>query len=560
MPTNVRFLYDDRLRQETNGRSENYWYVYIREIADQLGMTAQQMSRQELASGALETTRVLIVPNLSEGYLATSERASLAEWVEGGGILIGFATEGLDELFGLRETGRIEQPGDAWSYSSALRLTDAELAAPLYSPEIVDAAIVIISAVRLVQAEGRELARLLAIDGTDLQAPAVTLRNVGQGKTCYFTFDLCQAMWTLHQGRPVYGDRDGDGYLRMSDAVVTRPFRVDVPYADLLLLLLRNVISLAGVSFISPLPPTADGQVPDALFYYGGDDEAAEGTQVFASDWMRAQGLPYHFNIMPHPDGSFAVSKEEFEQIKANGHEPSLHFNYIEGQEHPYPFTEADIRQQVEWYQEAFGETPICTVFHWTLWHLYHEPAQWMAACGVQADNSRIHTGSPPLNPANLCGYAFGTAFPFWYWSDWCSGNERVDFISEQITAYEVGYIGGQRADFPQLHRAIRDAAYWHFTMDFFYHPVNVTNRPECREAIVELQRYSQELDLTLVHMGNDEVNHWWRARSAARIEETDDGPSVTCDWPAGCILVTRAEDGVEELGGKWEYRVVRGE
>ena len=273
---------------------------------------------------------------------------------------------------------------------------------------------------------------------------------------------------------------------------------------------------------------------------------------------MREQGLPYHVNIMPRPDGAFPLSKQEFDRIKANGHETSLHFNYIDGHEHPYAFTEADIRQQVEWYQAAFGETPVCSVFHWCLWHQWSEPAEWMAACGIQADNSRIHSGSPPLNPVNLCGYSFGTAFPFWHRSDWRSGNQRVDFLSEQIVAYECGYVGGEGTEFSQLHRAIRDAAYWHSTTDFFYHPVNVGNRPECREAIVEALRYANEQELKVVHMGNDELNEWWRARSAARIEDTEDGLRVDCDWPSGCIVVRRSEDGIEELGGVWDYEIVR--
>ena len=219
----------------------------------------------------------------------------------------------------------------------------------------------------------------------------------------------------------------------------------------------------------------------------------------------------------------------------------------------------ADIRRQVQWYQRAFHETPVCSVFHWTLWHGWSEPAQWMAATGIQADNSRIHTGSPPLNPVNLCGYSFGTALPFWYRGDFRTGNRRVDFISEQIVAYECGYTRGEGVTPDQLRRAVRDAAYWHHTCDFFWHPVCVTTIEECRGAVQELLRTIDEMNLTVVHMGNDELNNWWRARSAVTVEETAEGATATCDWPTGCILVRRSEDGVEELGGKWEYRVVRG-
>ncbi len=559
-PCSVRYLSDPLLNQAANARGENYWYAYILDVLEQVGVTAAPIGRRDLSARGLEGVRVLILPDLPAEYLPAECVAELSRWLAEGGLLIGLATQGLDELFGLEDMGRIEQPGDPWTYSATCVLTDPELARPLYSPETLDAPLLCISPVRLVQGMGRELARLVSVDGDDLGGPAVSLRPVEEGFACYFAFDLCQTVWTLHQGRPIDADHDGDGYFRMSDAIVIRPFRIDVPYADLLVLLLRNVISLSGLSFIHWLPPTEDGRVPDALFYYGGDDEAAEGTQVPASDFMRQQGLPYHFNIMPHPDGSFGLTKAEYERIRANGHETSLHFNYIEGHEHPYAFTESDIRRQVQWYRRTFYETPVCSVFHWTLWHGWSEPAEWMATIGLQADNSRIHAGSPPVNPVDLCGYSFGTALPFWYRSDYRRGNRRVNFLSEQIVAYECGYKAGEGTSFDQLHRALRDAAYWHLSCDMFWHPVNVAGRPECREAIVEHLRYIGEIGIVAVHMGNDELNHWWRARSAAIIEETAEGAQVTCDWPAGCILVRRSEEGKQELGGRWEYRVVKGE
>ncbi len=555
MATTARFLHDPSLQDAANAAGDNYWCAYVPEIADQMGLAVESLAREELC--ALENVRVLVLPDLPEGYLTDAERSAIRDWVHAGGVLVGFATCGLDDLFGVEPVGEIQQTGDPWTYTATLRLTDAELARPLYNEATEDAPLLIFSPVRRIMGGGRELARLLSIDGQDLGGPAISLNEVGQGRACYFAFDLCQTLWALHQGRPVTTDRDGDGYYRMGDAIIIQPFRRDVPYADLLLFLLRNVVALAGEAFIAPLPPTEDGCVPDALFFWGGDDEAAEGTQIPASDWMREQGLPYHINIMPHPDGSFGLTREEFARIKANGHDTSLHFNMIEGFEHPHAFGPEDVRRQLEWYQETFGETPVCTVFHWCRWQGWSEPAEWMSEGGIQADNSRIHSGSPPLNPTNLVGYSFGTAFPFWYWADWRSGNRRINFISEQITAYECGYIQNEGTEFSQLHRAIRDAAHWHFTTNLFFHPVLITRFPECKEAVQEAVRFMDELGLTVIHMGNDKLNHWWRSRSAARIEDTPAGPSVVGDWPDGYVIMRRDENGIAELGGVWSYIVV---
>jgi len=51
-----------------------------------------------------------------------------------------------------------------------------------------------------------------------------------------------------------------------------------------------------------------DGGIPDALFHYGGDDEGDPDNQLAAADIMKELGLSYHVNIMPHPDGQFALS------------------------------------------------------------------------------------------------------------------------------------------------------------------------------------------------------------------------------------------------------------
>ena len=561
-PSPVRYLSDDALQQGANARCENYWCAYLPDIADQMGLTADPVSRDDLVS-SLPDTRVLILPDLPPGYLTVLEADGLKHWVERGGILIGIATEGLDDLFGIQTLAGIGQPEDPWSYSAMLRLTDPEMARNLYSPDTLDAPLLVVSPARVIAAQGRELARLLSIEGDDLAAPAVALRDVQEGKACYFAFNLCQTLWCLHHGRPISTDRDGDGWLRMSDAIIIRPHRIDVPYADLLLFLLRNVVALADVWFKHPLPATPAGTVADAVFHWGGDDEGdATGIQQEASDFMRSRNLPYHVNIMPHPGGEFGLSPEGFAHLKANGHETSLHVNMIEGFEHPNYFTEEDVRSQVRRYREVFGETPICTVFHCCTWHGSTEPAEWLAAEGIAADNCRIHAGSPPANPVNLLGYSFGTAFPFWYRSDWRQGNRRIDFLSLQVNAYETGYDGEGTATTWQ-HRAIRDAAFWQLTMNMFHHPLYLARFPQAQEAIDEFLRVVAKMCPGAIQMGNDELTLWWRARSAARLDEGEQGePLLRAEgeaWRDGYVVMRRDPHGEAGPGGGWEYRVLRG-
>jgi hypothetical protein len=140
-----------------------------------------------------------------------------------------------------------------------------------------------------------------------------------------------------------------------------------------------------------------------------------------------------------------------------------------------------------------------------------------MLDAGGKADNSRINWPSPPLNPVNTLGFAFGTPFPFFFRDDWRGDNARVPFLQEPIVAYEIGY-QGEQTDFDMLHRAVDLAARYHMTMNMFYHPVYIHSSPACRWAIDELLRYLRARRLRAVFMGNDALWRWWRQRSKARI------------------------------------------
>ena len=107
------------------------------------------------------------------------------------------------------------------------------------------------------------------------------------------------------------------------------------------------MIGVRRIPLVHQLPP-ADGEIPDALFYWGGDDEGADGTQLPASNFMKEQRLPYHLNIMPL-GGSFHLTEDEARQIEANGHELALHINFINDYEHPLHFTRDDIKKQIRY-------------------------------------------------------------------------------------------------------------------------------------------------------------------------------------------------------------------
>lgn len=570
-------LLDDDLHREANARGENYWPLYAQEVLRRIGLPHEVVGPGRLSDlGALS---VLILPPLPEGYLSREQVAAITAWVEAGGLLIGLATAGLDDLFGVTVEGALDHADDEFTPSGCISLTDPEWADPLLPLYERASALPVIAPMKLVAAPGcRELARARSFFERDLHRPAVTWREVGEGAACWWAFDLGECLWKMQQGRPVYEDFDGDGKLRTMDMVTTRPWPGDIPYGDLMSFLLRRVLAEAGAIFLHQLPPMVDGQVPDALLHWGGDDEGATEVQLPAAEFMAGLGLPYHINIMQSPVGTHQMSRATFERLREIGCERSIHFNFITEVGHPHRFTREELAAQLDTYLAAYGEMPVCTVFHWVSWTGWAEPARWLAELGLLGDNDRIHWRYPPINPVNKVAYAFGSAYPSHYWDDAAHGNARIPFVGIPITGYEVGYVRNVGLEPSQLHRALDLAAFWNLTTSHFHHPIYLTEEAG-RSAVLETLAYLDRRGIRALHMGTDELCRWWHARDASTIERVERDPeglriSVRTDWPAGCVVQMLAPQGNlratvngepvectirEQHGARWAYVAVPG-
>jgi hypothetical protein len=540
----VAWLYDEAAHAQASREGRNFWAVYWEEILGRLGVRAQTLPRGQLGPEGLAGLAVLVVPAQLASPLSGEELAVLARWAESGGMVVAVAAPGSERLGGLEWQATVAQPTD--DYSVAAVLTYAGPArAGLSLDSACEPQSPVLSPVQVVRATAGPPPQVWAelhrpADRHPL-GPGLALRRLGAGWVAYWGFDLAQTLWAMQQGRPVYLDRDGDGYFRTCDAIVIRDFDLQLPHADLMSFLLRELLGVAGVPLLDPLPP-AEGEPADCLLYWGGDEEGAAGTAAWASQWMSKRGLPYHVNVMPDPQGRFACSQAEAADIRARGHEVSLHLNFVDGYQHPWALDEARVAQQVQWFRQTFGFVPNTVVFHWVLWYGSSEPCQWLAACGVRGDNSRLHRPYPPLNPVNRLGYGFGTAFPYRPWTDWHDGHRRLRFVWQPITAYECGYEREtNRTDYSQLHLALEQARRWGLTQNLFFHSLNITWYPSCRAAIEEVRRWLADHQVRPVHMGNDRLTDWWLAREevdwSARAEGGRLVLSVDCPWPEGCTV-----------------------
>jgi len=541
----IAYVYDSDLKMKANQQGKNYWYEYIKEIFEQLGLRAREVSRNSLRDEkALNEVDTLIIGNLPQEELSNGAKANLENWVRNGGVLIGLATEGLDFLFGNICSGVFFQPSDEYTLSGYFDLKNDPLTEGVHSYLHPSQKLLIFSPIRkIIPKDSKEIARLYRISSDDDTGyAAITKREYNSGCAYYFAFDVCQTIWVLHQGRPVTRDMDGDGYYRTFDLMVIGDNEPEVLYADEILYLLQNMIGQKRQPFIYQIPPE-NGKIPSVLFYWGGDDEGMKGAALKASEWMKTHGLPYHINVL-YKDGKFTLKEKETKAILNNGHEISLHYNFIDGYSHPNPFTQSHVQAQAKAFFENFGWYPVCSVNHWATWIGWEQPAEWMSSAGGQADNSfipRRMESSLSLDLEDAMGFSFGTGYPFYFYHDYRRGNKRIDFLEMPITCYELGYTKESLKP-ESIYKAIDIATHYHLVMNFFYHPPRVSSILNCQKAIEEILKYIETKGIIVKHMAPDGVCKWWKSRSRSKVSDVDISEHMMrfnayCEYKEGMIV-----------------------
>jgi hypothetical protein len=536
---------------------------------------------------SLKPFRILMLGCQSAAGLSAGARENVAAWVRGGGLLIGFGVEGLDQVFGVERWSRLRQPTDDYTIAAHLEFRLHELTREVHPFLLVEQRLLILSDVELVRPAGAvELARLYGTGGSDLGHPAITWNRCGKGMAGYFAFDVAKTIWVLHQGRPLPPVPEGEYALRTPDLQVIGPNSTKVAYADELVHVIQNMMAQAGQPFIYSIPPD-DGDIPDALLYYSGDEYTGPvDLSLKASDFMAGQGLPYHINISAehHP-----MTVEQLRHIQDNGHEVSCYMwlRTPKG----CVLNQDRIQVQSDRLYERFGFRPGSVLIGSTQWSGGVEPARWLARAGATADNTFVGSklaGKHPLLNGPWFGFGFGTSGPFFFYEDHERGNERIDVVEQPIVCYELGHrasltdSAGQReveTRSPEdVHEPIDRAVRYHLVMNIFYHPWYIVNCPLCRAAIEEILRYIDYKGAHVLHMANNRVADWWRARSRASVTDVAVGESsigLTCDcpWADGLIVKTLLRgrtvtglrcDGVpathevrREFGGDWLYVVI---
>lgn len=599
----IAYLYDASLHQEINAQERNHWDVYLHEICNQLGVTANQISLAEMAdSSVYDGVRTLIVGSQSGKHLSTPTLANVRRWVEDGGILIAFNLEGLDDVFGIETEARLSQPVDDYTIAAYFEFQPHHLTREIHPFMLIEQRLFALSDISLVKLAGAvELARLYDTSHTDLGRPAITWRQYGEGFAAYFAFDVAQSIWLLHQGRPLPMIPEGQWAMRTPQLQVLGDNSHKVAYADELVHLLQNMMAPTHQPFLYPIPPD-NGKVPDALLYYSGDDYTGPVEQSLqASDFMASRCLPYHINIAAH---LHPMTRQEFEHIRANGHEVSCYMWIWTDDKQGSVISRHRFAMQAEQLQQRFGILPGSVLVGSCQWQGWAEPARWLAEVGATADNTFI--GHKATTAGARCdgkhgyvtrwyngpfyGYGFGTSFPFFFYENWGRGNARIPLQEQPIVCYELGHRASNLVDeaneerevetfSPEdVHEPIDRAIRYHLVMNMFYHPAYIVGFPHCRLAIDEIKRYIAYREAHVLHMANNAVADWWNARADTRITDvtvTSGAISFVADstWKSGVIVKLQLDadligcitcDGEpmyhemkREFGSQWLYLVV---
>jgi hypothetical protein len=395
----IGYVFDAGLQQRLNADRRNYWDVYLQEIFNQLGVAAQPLTAAQLDEPAfLSKLRVLVVGAQSSALLTAATGRALDDWVRAGGLLIGFGAQGLETTFGFTREAPLQQPGDDYTIAAYFQFWPHPLTREIHPFLYIDQKLFVLSdVVQVLNGAAIELARLYDTAGRDLRRPAIIWRAHGRGFAAYFAFDVAKTIWLLHQGKPLPPVPEGEFARRTPDLQVLGSNSNRIAYADELVHLLQNMIAETGQPFIYPIPPDGSA-VPDALLYYSGDEYTGPAElSLQASDFMAQQGLPYHINIATeyHP-----LTVEQLRRIQANGHEVSCYMWIHTADRQGSILNQERIQAQSDLLLKRFGFRPGAVLIGSTQWCGWAEPARWLAAAGVAADNT-FFCGKPTPEKMN---------------------------------------------------------------------------------------------------------------------------------------------------------------
>lgn len=379
----------------------------------------------------------------------------------------------------------------------------------------------------------------------DQPAPVI----VRIGKEYVFSFDLPASVWYSGDGFEQSGGKNGFKVARVPDM---RPVPLDfdtttLPYNDILLTVIRDILSSVGIPMIHTLPPLDCGMIPDLAMNFSGDDDANSfEVNRTAALHMESRGLPYHINAMPRNSNEFAMSKEEFDFLQDHGCEFGLHTNFYGS-----PYSIETQKAQLEQFVKIFETAPVTNVDHCLIREgSTAERLEWLEALGIIGSNNMLgEIVLANINAFNLTGFGFGTAFPRYTCASSAQKNRLIETVEMVIGYYEPRIDAEKYPDNNSIRNYIDINAEAGAYAEFFIHPHYLNecfgNQAMVHAALDVIQSHCREKGYKVWYTTTNNIARFWSARINSAIKSAGDGKYLL---DACCPLVIQLPDTAESV------------
>lgn len=467
----------------------------------------------------------------------------------GNSLLVIGDSYGLQDIFGIRMTGRIHEGWIEWG--------DAPLAEELKSSFHFFGA----RSFECMDATVQQYGTLISRNGGTSTSPALIIRELGKGMAALLNFDLMKTFCLIQQGLPVIVDGpaapDGSGaidegilktddgsvldWVRDREAVEQIPFYLH-PILDEIRCMLNRLLVLlehhAGCRLVQKW------YWPNGLNGIGHISHDTDGNNTAHAETM------LHWLKRANVRSTWCIIMPGYEQaindrIVNEGHEVALHYNALEEEIEESRWSEEHFLIQLKMLQEQFPDYNIITnKNHYLRWEGDVQFYKWCERAGIKVEQSK--GGTKQGNK----GFLAGTSHPYVPISNAYDNNRCFDIISLPTLAWDPPFETrcNEREAYALMERS-RDV---YGVAHFLFHPTTMAVMPEgvAGELLVKLVEYGRKLGMEW--WTSEQIWLWFQSRTQSQVrivKETKEIMTLTISTEStvnGFTVLISVVDGEE--------------
>ena len=480
----IYYLYNENIRDSLNQRGYDYTPAYIEALLLYMGICAEKISSDKLS--CLEKDDILIVGAERIDKIPDCKTVLLGSFVGKDA----HASERREKIF------------------ANYILGDEKL--PLFVP--INKQSICGEVIAFAECENEKVPALIKGDGI-----------------YEFTFDLAGSVWFSGDG---FVSESPSDYFFIGRTPDTRPIKshsATIPYNDMLLSVLEDILSSFGAFSIFKLPPCKDGSAPDLVINFSGDDDCtSKDFNLEAALTMEEYGFPYHINAMPLEGDFFIMDKSEFDEIRSHGCEFALHTDFTG----KVLYSEESQRAQAELFEKTFGVYPYTNTNHCFIQGgSTAERMRRLSACKILADNGKMGEFDPTdINRFDLCGFTFGSSYPRFTCDDHEHKNTLIKSLEIPVNYYEPR-LYHEDSDTSKVVKYIENGAENARISQFFIHPhylaLSSSDRPAVLRVLDLIGKTISEKGYSCLYSTTDKITKFWFDRASSSIEQIGNSLNV---------------------------------